>query len=172
MESQNQQPTTPQPVASPQPPAPLEQIECWYIPEGQYTIFAYRKCVVVFYPGWMMIYRKSDNVEVGRIQLAPDLRMKYFLNFVRIAQLNGKKHSVFKLNNNFMTASIWLYSVFLLGLVVNLISSFGRLNGEPNPGLQLLAVVLILGGLGLLATGMPKAKALVAAAKRAAGIAS
>lgn len=171
MEPQNQQPVNPQPVAQ-APLTPIAQIECWYIPEGQFTIFAYRKCNVVLYPGWMMIYRKSDNAEVGRIQLAPDLHMKYFLNFVRIAQLNGKKYSVFKLNNNFMMTSIWLYSVFLLGLVVNLISSFGRLNGEPNVGLQLLAMLLVLGGIGLLATGMPKAKEFVAAAKRAAGIAS
>ncbi|HVI69033.1 MAG TPA: hypothetical protein VM581_01100 [Magnetospirillaceae bacterium] len=165
-----QQPVAPQPVSAPL--TPIAQIECWYLPEGQFTIFAYRKSNIVIYPGWMLIYRKSDNAEVARIQLTPDLDMRFLFGFVRFAQLNGKKFSFFKLNNLFMTSSMWVYLVFFAGILINLLESIMRFNSGRNIGLQLLGLVIMLAGFGLLMTGWPKAKELIAAAKRAAGIAS
>lgn len=169
-----QQPVVERPVSAAQAPlTPIAQFECWYIPEGKYTIFNYRKSIVMLYPGWMVIYQKSHHAEVARIQLAPDLQMKHFLGFARFAQLNGKKYSFFKFNNHFMTSPIWAYGVLVVGFLINSIEAIGRLNtGMRNIGLQLIALCVILAGFGLLATGIPKARELIAAAKRAAGVVS
>lgn len=159
------------PQASDSPLTPIAQIECWYLPEGSYTIFGYRKAVVVLYPGWMVIYGKSTNAELAKIQLTPDLKMKYFLGFVRFAQLNGRTYSAFKMNNLFMTTPMWTYGIFALALIANLVVTLNRYNVSNSLGSSLLTILLLGGALVLLASGMPKAKHLIEASKRAAGVA-
>ena len=150
---------------------PLAQFECWYIPEGKYTIFNYRKSIVVLYPGWMVVYQKSDHAELARIPLGADLKMKYFVGFARFAQLNGRKYSFFTFSNLFMTTPMWAYGIFGLSVVINLIISL-RLTEDTNLGLRGMSLFVQLAGLAILFVGFPKAKALVQAAHRAAGVAS
>ncbi len=152
---------------------PIAQFDCWYIPEGKFTIFNYRRSLVMLYLGWMVIYRKSDHQELARIQLTPDLHMKYFFSFVRFAQLNGRKYSSFKLNNTFMTTPMWFYGIFFVGILVNLIGSAARVStGVRDIGMQVSSLAIMLAAFGMLATGTPKAKELIATAKRAAGVVS
>jgi len=160
-----------QPQLADAPLHPLAQFECWYIPEGKYTIFNYRKSIVMLYPGWMVIYLQSDHTELARIPLGPDVKMKYIAGFARFARLNGRKYNFFTFSNVFMTTPMWAYGVFGLSIFINLtISSLRLVTGDPSLRGLYLAIQLV--GLAILFVGLPKARALVRAAYRAAGVVS
>lgn len=179
---QTDQQLQPQPQIQPQStqPAPLYRTDMWCLPDGQFGLWNYRKAEAIVYPGWLMIYRKSDHAELKRIHLAPDLEIKNFLNYARISQLSGQKYSMFNQKYSFFLVTMWSYAVFLVGVLVNLINSLIRFNtvysgGEEDLGLSLtlqsIGLLFMIAALIWMATGYPKGKALAAACKHAASIA-
>ena len=164
----------PQQVQQPSqgPSTPLFQTECWYIPKGTYTIFSYRKCIIVLHPGQLVVYRKSDNAELQRIQLTNDLRIKYFLGFARISYVGGRKISLFNASYSFLISPVWSYALIMLGALIDLVANSIALNtGERSTSAAFVALLVMLAGFGVMASGTAKAKALVAACKGAAGVA-
>jgi hypothetical protein len=169
-------PVSPVPQVAPQgqaPLTPIAQFDCPYLPTGRYTIFNMRPSVAVIYPGWLVVYQKSDNAEVARIPLGADLNMKYGFGFVRFIQLNGKKYSIFTMNNLFLTAPAGAYIAFVVFILLSGVVSFIDIGKSgTDVGLLFLRLVFLLAALFSLMTGRTKGKALIEACKRAAGIAS
>jgi hypothetical protein len=145
------------------------------MPEGHFSVFGYRKAVAVVYPGWLVVYRKADHVELKRIPLAGDLKMKYFLNFLRIAQNGGQRYGLFNMKYSFFLGSMWSYAVLFAGVLTNSVYRLAMVGSYPDPGQSLVvqgfALLLMIGGLGWMAFEMPKAKTFILACKHAAGIA-
>lgn len=168
-----------QPTPAPQPAAnpltPLFQTEGYHMPDGNFSIFGYRKARIVVYPGWLVVYNASDNAEVKRVPLAQDLKMKNFLGFTRIAQVNGQKFGVFSMKYSFFLASIWSYVPIFVGILMNFIFRMATIGTYPRTGqdifLQNMGFILVLAGFVWMALSIPKGKALIDACKRAAGIA-
>lgn len=155
-------------------PAPLYRTDIWCLPEGNFGIFGYRKAEALVYPGWLMIYRKSDHAELKRIQLTPDLRMKHFLNYVRIARLGGQNIGFLSQKYVFFTVTMWSYGLFLVGVLLDFV--FRRIqlsSGDVGQDLviQGISLLIMTAALGWMATGLTKGKMLIMACLRAAGIA-
>lgn len=158
-----------------QPLAPIAQFDCWYLPEGQQTIFGLRKHVAVFYPGWMVLYDKTTHAEVKKIAITPDVKVKYFLGSARIAQTNGQKYSFFNRRMGFIMDPLWPYLFLLATLVFDIILRFAFFNvpvSSANIGWRLLSLVLMVVAFIMFGVvSMPRAKAFKEAAHRAAGVA-
>ncbi len=173
-EPQPTPPAAPQPTqpAAPAPSGPHYQQVCWYIPEGSLTIFSAKSSVLSVYPGWLIITRKSDNAELKRIQLTPDLHLKYFFNFTRISHVGGQKIGVFKRGYNFLIGSPIGYGIFLLSALARLIIDANELAGGVRTGTgALVGSGGLIIALILMALDIPKVKAFIAACKQAAGVA-
>jgi hypothetical protein len=156
------------------PRTPLYRTDIWCLPEGSFGIFGYRKAEAVVYPGWLIIYRKSDHTELKRVQLTPDLQMKQFLNYVRIARLGGQKFSFFDQKHLFFTVTMWSYALFFVGVLIDFALRYSQLttgDNDSNLLVQSASLLVVLAALGWMATGMPKGKALILACLRGAGIA-
>jgi hypothetical protein len=165
-------------LAQPQPaeqPAltPIYQMESWYSPSRFTTIFGLRKCLVVVYPGWVVVYKPSDHTEIRRFQLTPDIQMKSLLDYARFSFIEGKKIGLFETSYVFTTPTFGRY-IFIVGALLDLVNNATALSsdtGDRNLLFQFVSLGIILIGFGVMAMAIPTNKAFIAACKRGAGIA-